>query len=115
MNCLWRWNKLFKPAPVDTLASLSCICRGSLLLMNRNEVIRTRVLRSMAARPRLLGRLLAVHIGVLRPWEVCHEVFDLAVSMLGPGDIGPGVDAGVRSIDVGARTKRPSAARSPRA
>lgn len=55
-----------------------------LLLMDRDEILRKRTMRKLIARPQLFPRLLAMHVGALRPWEMWHEIFDLGLILLGP-------------------------------
>jgi len=53
-----------------------------LLLMDGSDGFRRRALRAVAARPTTFSRLLAVHVGALRPWEASFDVFDFALRLL---------------------------------
>ncbi|MFI5022990.1 MAG: NAD(P)/FAD-dependent oxidoreductase [Alphaproteobacteria bacterium] len=56
-----------------------------LLLMDASDGLRRRALRTLAARPRTFGRLLALHVGALRPAEVSLDVFGFALRLLASG------------------------------
>ena len=53
-----------------------------LLLMDGNDGLRRRALRTLAAHPLIFSRLLAVHVGVLRPSELTIGVIEFAFRML---------------------------------
>jgi flavin-dependent dehydrogenase len=53
-----------------------------LLLMDGSDGFRRRALRAVAARPTTFSRLLAVHVGALRPWEASFDLFDFALRLL---------------------------------
>jgi menaquinone-9 beta-reductase len=53
-----------------------------LLLMDGNDGLRQRALRTLAARPRIFSRLLAFHVSALRPSELSLAVLDLASRLL---------------------------------
>ena len=53
-----------------------------LLLMDGNDRLRRRALRTLAAHPLIFSRLLAVHVGVLRPSELTLGVIEFALRML---------------------------------
>jgi menaquinone-9 beta-reductase len=60
-----------------------------LLLMDGNERLRGRALSALAAHPRIFDRLLAAHIGELKPTEVAYDVIALALRILAPGGSSP--------------------------
>lgn len=53
-----------------------------LLLMDGSECLRRRVLRTLAAHPRVFSRLLAFHVGALRPSELSLNVLDFSLRLL---------------------------------
>jgi hypothetical protein len=53
-----------------------------LLLMDGRDGLRRRALRTLAAHPRTFSRLLAGHVGGLRPSELSLGVLDLAWRLL---------------------------------
>jgi menaquinone-9 beta-reductase len=56
-----------------------------LLLMGSSDGLRRRALRTLARRPRTFGRLLALHVGALRPAEVSLDVIGFALRLLTSG------------------------------
>ena len=48
-----------------------------LLLMDQHDGLRKRAMRRMSARPLMFNRLLAAHVGAIRPWEASREAVDL--------------------------------------
>ncbi|HKO08264.1 MAG TPA: FAD-dependent monooxygenase [Alphaproteobacteria bacterium] len=56
-----------------------------LLLMDANDGLRRRALRTLATRPRTFGRLLALHVGALRPAEASLDVLGFALRLLASG------------------------------
>jgi hypothetical protein len=52
-----------------------------LLLMDRNDGLRRLAMRAVAARPNTFRRLLAVHIGALRPAKVSLDMVRFAIRM----------------------------------
>jgi flavin-dependent dehydrogenase len=53
-----------------------------LLLMDGSDGFRRRALQAVAARPTTFSRLLAVHVGALRPWEASFDIFDFGFRLL---------------------------------
>ena len=53
-----------------------------LLLMDGRDGLRRRALRTLAAHPRTFSRLLAVHVGALRPSELSLGVIEFVFRML---------------------------------
>jgi flavin-dependent dehydrogenase len=53
-----------------------------LLLMDRDDRMRRRALRALAARPNTFRRLLAVHVGALRPAKISLDMVHFAIQML---------------------------------
>jgi flavin-dependent dehydrogenase len=56
-----------------------------LLMMDRRSGVRRRALRALASRPRAFSRLLAVHVGALRPAAISLDVLGLGWELLGAG------------------------------
>ena len=56
-----------------------------LLLVADHDGLRRRALRALAQHPSTFGRLLAFHVGALRPAEVSLDVFGLALRLLASG------------------------------
>ncbi len=50
----------------------------ALLLMDGHDALRRRALRSLAARPRIFSRLLAMHVGALRPAALSLDILDFS-------------------------------------
>ncbi len=53
-----------------------------LLLMDQHDGLRKRAMRRMSARPLMFNRLLAAHVGAIRPWEASREAVDLTFVLL---------------------------------
>jgi len=56
-----------------------------LLLMDGNERLRKRALRALSARQRAFSRLLAFHVGALRPADLSFDILDFGFALLAPG------------------------------
>ena len=57
-----------------------------MLAIGGREGMRRRALRALASRPRTFSRLLAVHVGALRPTAVSLDVVGFAWRLLAAGD-----------------------------
>lgn len=55
-----------------------------LLLMHSSDLLRRRGLRALAARQRSFDRLLAFHIGALRPAELALDILNIGFALLAP-------------------------------
>ena len=55
---------------------------GLMLMLDRREGFRRRVLRAMAARPRLFAKMLAMHVGELRGLDFCANGLEFGWRML---------------------------------
>jgi flavin-dependent dehydrogenase len=64
------------------IARMPRLMQRLLLLMDSSDGFRKRALRAAAARPVTFSRLLAVHMGALRPWRVSFDAFDFALRVL---------------------------------
>ncbi len=64
------------------IARMPRLMERLLLLMDSSDGFRRRALRAVAARPVTFSRLLAVHMGALRPWEASFDAFDFALRLL---------------------------------
>ena len=53
-----------------------------LLLMDGRDGLRRRALRTLATRPRIFSRLLAMHVGALRPSAISFDVLDFSLRLL---------------------------------
>jgi hypothetical protein len=92
---------------ISISTKLAAVMERLLLLMDGSDGFRRRALRAVAARPTItrgmrtmrwpshlicyfvyifrcvsFSRLLAVHVGALRPWEASFDVFDFALRLL---------------------------------
>jgi menaquinone-9 beta-reductase len=77
---------------VGDLAAYDCVHRRMgrlprfmsrlLLLMDGSDGVRRRALRALAAHPRTFSRLLAVHVGAVRPWELSLGALELILGLL---------------------------------
>jgi flavin-dependent dehydrogenase len=64
------------------IARMPRLMQRLLLLMDSSDGFRERTLRAAAARPVTFNRLLAVHMGALRPWRASFDAFDFALRVL---------------------------------
>ena len=64
------------------IARMPRLMQRLLLLMDSSDGFRKRALRAAAARPVTFSRLLAVHMGALRPWRASFDAFDFALRVL---------------------------------
>jgi flavin-dependent dehydrogenase len=64
------------------IASRARLMARLLLLMDRNDGLRRRAMTALAARPNTFGRLLAVHVGTLRPAKILLDMVRFAIRIL---------------------------------
>jgi hypothetical protein len=53
-----------------------------LLLMDGSDGLRRRALRALAAHPHVFNRLLAAHVGAIRPSELSLGILDFALRLI---------------------------------